>query len=66
MKKQSKRKASIYLVRWIEESCHDDIPTNFVELFFNKKDALNFQKHNGGVLTQWSYQEQIVLPRGRK
>jgi hypothetical protein len=66
MKKPSKKKASIYLVRYYDVShCVSGLAV-FVERFFNKKDALNFQKHNGGVLTRWEYAEQIEVPRKRK
>lgn len=66
-KQVKRRKASVYLVRYsaISVSAFDRKVCNFVELFFNKIDALHFQKHNGGVLTRWSYQEQIIMPKKR-
>jgi hypothetical protein len=66
MKKPSKKKASIYLVRYYDLSNCEPGLVRFVEIFFNKKHAADFCKDVGGCLTRWVYDGQIVLPRKRK
>lgn len=67
MKKPSKRKASsnLYLVRHYYQSYELAQMLTFEKVFHSKKKAIEFLKANGGVLTRWSYQEQIVLPKRR-
>jgi len=68
MKKASKRRASIYLVRYHAINSYTHELSRFVELFFNKKDAEVYQREHGGVLTRWQFAEQIELKprRGKK